>query len=347
MSNTPTSNPVEEQRTTRTNETLAHQRMLAWQRLALTFVSLLIVVGAVNTATHGAFLTAGNTINVLRQITYNAILGVGQTFVIVTGGIDLSIGSLVSLSGVLMATFANASHLSGPLLVLATLALGILIGAFAGAINALPVVRMGLPPFITTLAMMLVARGLAYRVSHGQPVALTSDAFSSIGTGVLFRGIGHGPGLPMAVAWLAVIVIGFAVLLRQTRFGRYVYAIGGNEEAARLAGISIFTVKSMVYVISGICAAIAGLLLMARFGSGSPQTGTGYELQAIAAVVVGGTSLTGGRGSIWGTFVGALLIGILNNVMNLLSVESYTQEIVLGVVILAAVMIDVARRRLL
>jgi ribose/xylose/arabinose/galactoside ABC-type transport system permease subunit len=330
---------TDEQLATRAEQTLKAQRTKLLLRAALAVVGLVLIVGAVNVGTHGAFLTTGNIINVLRQITYNAILAVGQTFVIITGGIDLSVGSLVSLSGVLMATFANSMHLSGVTLVVATLIVGILAGGFAGYINALPVVRMGLPPFITTLAMMLVARGLAYRIADGQPIPLASEAFNSTGTGFAFAGV------PNAVLWLAVIVVGFAILLSRTRFGRYVYAIGGNEEAARLAGIQVAHVKTLVYVISGACAAVAGLLLMARFGSGSPQTGLGYELQAIAAVVVGGTSLTGGRGSIWGTFVGALLIGILNNVMNLLNIESYTQEIVLGAVILAAVMLDAARKR--
>lgn len=343
MSSSPTVS--EEQLDVRAAQTLHAQRRATWMRAIIAVVSLAVVVGVVNIATGGAFLTAGNIINVLRQITYNAILAVGQTFVIVTGGIDLSIGSLVSLTGVVMASFANSVHLSGIALVLATLAVGIFVGGAAGAINALPVVRMGLPPFITTLAMMLVARGLAYRVAGGQPIPLNSEAFNATGTGFAVSGIGQFPGLPNAVVWLAVITIAFAIILGRTRFGRYVYAIGGNEEAARLAGIEVARVKTLVYVISGVCAALAGLLLMARFGSGSPQTGLGYELQAIAAVVVGGTSLTGGRGSIFGTFVGALLIGILNNVMNLLNIESYTQEIVLGAVILIAVMLDVARKR--
>ncbi len=189
--------------------------------------------------------------------------------------------------------------------------------------------------------MMLMARGLSYKISHGRPIALNSDAFGNLGIGYIFNTI------PISVIWMAIIVFAFAILLSRMRFGRYVFAIGGNEEAARLAGVNVAQVKTLVYVISGICAAVTGFLLMSRFSSGSPQTGTGYELQAIAAVVVGGTSLMGGRGSIVGTFFGALLIGILNNVMNLMGIESYTQEIVLGGVIVVAVILDELRKRYL
>ena len=317
-------------------------------KLVLAIVGLAVVVGIVNVFTHGEFLTPGNIINVLRQITYNAILAVGQTFVIITAGIDLSVGSLVSLTGVSMALFANSMTITGPALVALTVLVGLGVGGLAGFINALPVVRLGLPPFITTLAMMLVARGAAYELSHGRPVPLTSDAFNTTGTGFLLHDMVAGvPGLPIPVLWLAIIVAFFAIILAKTRFGRYVYAIGGNEEAARLAGIQVGLIKTSVYVISGMCAGLAGLLLMARFSSGSPQTGLGYELQAIAAVVVGGTSLVGGRGSILGTFVGAFLIGVLYNVMNLLSIESYAQEIVLGGVILSAVIVDQALKQFL
>jgi ribose/xylose/arabinose/galactoside ABC-type transport system permease subunit len=304
----------------------------------------------VNLFSHGSFLTAGNLTNVLRQITYNAILAIGQTFVIITAGIDLSVGSLIELTGVVMASFANAMHFDGPMLVIATLLVGVAVGCLAGFVNAVPVVTLNLPPFITTLAMMLMARGLAFKIAHGQPVPLESSAFNSTGTGFIFSGLrayGGFPGIPIPVLWLAVMVIAFAVLLTRTRFGRYVFAIGGNEEAARLAGIDVRLVKTLVYVISGGCAAIASLLLMAKFSSGSPNTGIGNELQSIAAVVVGGTSLAGGRGSVVTTFFGALLIGILNNVMNLLNVESYTQDIVLGAVILIAVVFDELRKRYL
>jgi ribose/xylose/arabinose/galactoside ABC-type transport system permease subunit len=308
------------------------------------------VVTIVNVFSHGAFLTPGNLTNVLRQITYNAILAIGQTFVIITAGIDLSVGSLIELTGVVMASFANAVPLQGFALVVATLVVGLAVGCTAGFVNAVPVVRLNLPPFITTLAMMLMARGLAFKLAHGRPVAVNSTAFDAMGTGFFLQGPLHAlglPGIPIPVLWMAVLVVLFATLLTRTRFGRYVFAIGGNEEAARLAGINVGRVKTLVYVISGGCAAIAGLLLMARFESGSPNTGIGSELQSIAAVVVGGTSLAGGRGSVVSTFFGALLIGLLNNVMNLLGIESYTQDIVLGAVILLAVVADELRKRYL
>jgi ribose/xylose/arabinose/galactoside ABC-type transport system permease subunit len=270
----------------------------------------------------------------------NAIMAVGQTFVIITAGIDLSVGSLVGLAGVVMALIANTLHTAPPVTFVVTLLVGLAVGCAAGYINALPVVRLGLPPFITTLAMMQVARGLAYILAHGQPIPVDSAAFSWLGTGTI-------AGIPWIVIVMAIVAAVFAIVLGRTAFGRYVLADGGNEEAARLAGINVARVKTLVYVISGGCSALAGLLLLARFSSGSPQSGTGYELQAIAAVVVGGTSLMGGRGTIIGTFFGALLIGVLNNVMNLLGIESYTQQIVLGVVILLAVVLDELRKRYL
>lgn len=322
---------------------------MGFVRLGAAVAAFIVLIVVVNALTHGDFLTAGNLTNVLRQITYNAILAVGQTFVIITAGIDLSVGSLIQLTGVVMAQFANASGLGGAPLVLVTTLVGIAVGCCAGLINALPVVRLNLPPFITTLAMMLMARGLAFKLSHGQPVPLKSDAFNALGTQYalhdLLAPLGM-PGIPWAVLVMLAVVIVFAIVLTRTRFGRYVLALGGNEEAARLAGINVRLVKTFVYVISGGCAALAGMLLMARFSSGSPQTGVGSELQSIAAVVVGGTSLMGGRGSVVASFFGALLIGVLNNVMNLLNIESYTQDIVLGAVILLAVTGEEIRKRI-
>jgi len=331
-------------------EARARARRIFAIRVGILIALLVAVVTAVNFFSQGAFLTPENLTNVLRQITYNAILAIGQTFVIITAGIDLSVGSLIELTGVVMAQFANAMPFDGFPLIVATLLVGLAVGCGAGLINALPVVRLNLPPFITTLAMMLMARGLAFKLSHGRPVGLNSSAFNNTGIGFLFEGpLRHVglPGIPIAVLWMALLVTGFAIVLVRTPFGRYVFAIGGNEEAARLAGINVRLVKTLVYVISGGCAAIASLLLMARFASGSPNTGIGTELQSIAAVVVGGTSLMGGRGSVLASFFGALLIGVLNNVMNLLSIESYTQDIVLGAVILIAVIFDQLRRRYL
>jgi len=326
-------------------------RMTYALRIGGAVVLLGVLVTVINVASHGAFLEPTNLVRVLRQITYNCVLGVGQTFVIVTGGIDLSVGSLASLTGVVGATFANSVHLTGFPLIAATLAVTISVGAAAGWVNAVPVVKLGLPPFITTLAMLEAALGLSYIVSHGRPVALNSPDFQHTGIGSFAGGVTgllHLPSIPVPVVWMIAIIFLASVLLNKTRFGRYVFAIGGNEEAARLAGVNVSRVKTMVYVISGVCAAIVGFLYMALFSSGSPQTGTGDELlESIAAVVVGGTSLMGGRGSIIGTFFGALIIGLLYNAMNLLGVDSYLQKVVLGAVILLAVVFDELRKRYL
>ncbi|MDB5026752.1 MAG: transporter permease [Candidatus Eremiobacteraeota bacterium] len=330
----------------RADEVAANKRRAALIRtaaLAAGFIALILIVNAL---AHGNFLEPRNLTNVLRQITVNAILAVGQTFVIITAGIDLSVGSIMGLCGVVMAIVANTLHLGGPGTFIATLLVGLAVGCAAGWINALPVVRLNLPPFITTLAMMQMARGLAFILAHGQPIPLAnSAAFDWLGTGYVLSGIPGFPGIPWVVLVMAVVAVIFAIILGRTAYGRYVLALGGNEEAARLAGIDTRTVKTLVYVISGGCAALGGLLLMSRFGSAAPQNGIGAELQCIAAVVVGGTSLMGGRGTIVGTFFGALLIGVLNNVMNLLNIESYTQLIVLGAVILLAVIADELRKR--
>lgn len=326
-------------------------RRVYWLRVGGALLALVALVIVVDLASHGSFLQPSNIVRVLRQITYNCVLGVGQTFVIITAGIDLSVGSLVALTGVVAALVANALHLSGFPLIVVTLAAAVAVGAAAGWVNALPVVKLNLPPFITTLAMLEMALGLSYILSHGRPIALQSGDFQNTGIGSFFGGLTtalHLPAIPVPVVWMAVIVIAASVLLTRTRFGRYVFAIGGNEEAARLAGINVAQVKTLVYVLSGVCAAIAGFLYMALFSSGSPQTGTGDELlESIAAVVVGGTSLMGGRGSVVGTFFGALLIGVLYNAMNLLNVDSYLQKVVLGAVILLAVVLDELRKRYL
>lgn len=325
-----------------------------WTRIAGAILALIALAILINVAAHGYFLQPGNIIRVLRQITYNCIMGVGETFVIITAGIDLSIGSLVSLAGVvaaLFANFANAGGLHGFPLIAATLLVALAVGALAGFVNAVPVVKLNLPPFITTLAMMQVGLGLSYILSQGRPVPLNMTDFQHTGFGSLFGGLTsalHLPGIPIPVVWMVVVLVVTSVLLMRTRFGRYVFALGGNEEAARLAGVNVGRIKTMVYVLSGMCAAMVGFLYMALFSSGSPQTGTGNEmLEAIAAVVVGGTSLAGGRGTIVGTFFGALLIGLLYNAMNLLNINSYLQWVVLGAVILLAVVLDELRKRYL
>jgi ribose/xylose/arabinose/galactoside ABC-type transport system permease subunit len=320
-----------------------------WLRIGGASLVFIVLIVVINVAAQGAFLRTGNIVQVLRQITYNCILGIGETFVIITAGIDLSVGSLVALCGVVMALVANSLHVHGFLLIAITLAAGLAVGGIAGYVNAIPVVRLNLPPFITTLAMMQVGLGLSFILSGGRPIALNSTDFQNTGYGSFLGGITnalHLPSVPIPVIWMVVVAVVCSVLLMRTRFGRYVFALGGNEEAARLAGVHVARIKTLVYVISGLCAAVVGFLYLSLFSSGSPQTGTGNEmLNAIAAVVVGGTSLMGGRGTIVGTFFGALLIGLLDNSMNLLNINSYLQEVVLGAVILLAVVLDELRKR--
>jgi ribose/xylose/arabinose/galactoside ABC-type transport system permease subunit len=314
-------------------------------RTAGLVAGLVVLLGVLNAITSGDFLAPGNVVNVLRQISVNAILASGQTFVIITAGIDLSVGSLIALTGVLMA--GTLSGQPSPILgVFLAAAVGLSVGGVAGAINGTPVVKLGLPPFITTLAMMLMARGAAFLYTGGKPIEIDNDLFNFLGGGLIPVGHIFGiPGIPVPVVVMLVVVLAGHFVLSQTRFGRYVYAIGGNEEAARLSGINVGGVKLGVYIISGALAGLASLLLAARLNSGIPQSGQGYELQSIAAVVIGGTSLMGGRGSLGGTFVGALLIGALYNLMNLKNVPSYAQEVVLGAVILSAVLLDELRKR--
>jgi ribose/xylose/arabinose/galactoside ABC-type transport system permease subunit len=329
--------------------TKSKEKRAYWLRIGAALLVFIVLIVIINVAAQGAFLRTGNIVQVLRQITYNCILGIGETFVIITAGIDLSVGSLVSLCGVVMALVANSLHLHGFALIAVTLAAGLAVGGIAGYVNAIPVVRLNLPPFITTLAMMQVGIGLSYIISAGRPIALNSPDFQNTGYGSFLGGITnalHLPSIPVPVIWMVVVAVVCSVLLMRTRFGRYVFAIGGNEEAARLAGVHVKRIKTLVYVLSGLCAAVVGFLYLSLFSSGSPQTGTGDEmLNAIAAVVVGGTSLMGGRGTIVGTFFGALLIGLLDNAMNLLHIDSYLQKVVLGAVILLAVVLDELRKR--
>jgi ribose/xylose/arabinose/galactoside ABC-type transport system permease subunit len=286
-------------------------------------------------------------INILRQMTFTMILAIGMTFVIITGGIDLSVGALISLTGVVMALIANHLHIYSPLAIVITLAAGVGIGALCGLFSGLFVVKLKMHGFIPTYAMMQIALGLAFLISPS-PVPVKNMDFLAVGQGWLFsswlKPLGV-QGIPTVILWMAGLTIVYSIVLKRTRFGRYIYAIGGNEEAARLAGINTNRVKLLAYVISGSLAGVASFLLMAKFLSGAPQTGTaGWEFQAIAAAVVGGVSLMGGRGTIMLTFAGALFIGVLDNIMNLANINSYMQNVVIGVVILAAVSLDHLRR---
>jgi len=273
--------------------------------------------------TSEAFLTPGNLMNVLRQNAFTAILAAGMSFAILTGGIDLSVGSVVALAGVLC---ADVLQRQGGLA--AGIATGLAVGVAVGAVNGLAVTRLRIPPFIVTLAMMLLVRGAAYKYTDARTISGLPEGFAALSHGLI----------PAAI--MAAVFAGAWVLLMRTPFGRHVYATGGNREAAHLAGIRVPRVLLQVYMLCGLCAGLAGVLVASRLNAGYPKAGEFYELDAITAVVVGGTSLFGGRGSIWGTLAGAFFIGILNNGLNLFHVEHYDQLVVKGVVLLLAASLD-------
>lgn len=285
------------------------------------------------------FATSDNMFNVLRQVSVNLCISVGMTMVILTGGIDLSVGSILALSGAVAAglTRDGFSLASADLFVGITFWGGILaallIGAALGAINGLMVTRFKVPPFVATLGMLTIARGLTMLYTGGFPI-------TGLGKGFEFLGTGWFLGIPMPVWISVVIILFFAFLMKHTRFGRYIYAIGGNEKASLISGIKVNKVVLLVYTLAGLLAGLAGLLVTARLDSAQPNAGVSYELDSIAAVVIGGTSLSGGRGSIWGTIVGALIIGVLNNGLVLLGVSPFWQQVIKGCVILAAVILD-------
>ncbi len=298
------------------------------------FIALVIVAVGLS-LTSPDFLTVGNLLNVMRQASINALIGFGMTLVILLGGIDLSVGSILALSSVMSASLMQ----SGMSPAFATLA-GIVAGGLMGLVNGLVISKGKVAPFIATLGSMTVLRGLALVVSDGSPISnFNSDFFSMLGGGYVARLI------PVPVVLMLIMFGVFWFVLRKTVFGRHVYATGGNAESARLSGVKVDRIQLWVYAISGVMAAIAGIVLTSRLNSAQPTAGTGYELDAIAAVVLGGTSLTGGRGWIFGTLVGALLIGVLNNGLNLLDVSSFYQQVVKGCVILLAVLIDRANKK--
>lgn len=288
------------------------------------------------------FLTTRNIVNVLRQTSINGILAIGMTFVILTRGIDLSVGSIVALTGVISASFATTSATAmvadGPYPTVLAIAVGLAVGMTAGAVSGIVVSRFNVPAFVATLGMLSAARGLTLLYAGGKPVPALTDSYRWIG-------IGDIAGIPMPVILFALVYLGALWSLSSTRFGRHVYAVGGNPHATKVSGININRVRLMVYVISGGLAALAGMILAARTGSALTQAGIAYELDAIAAVVIGGTSLSGGVGKVTGTLIGALLIGVVNNGLDLLGVESYYQQVIKGGLIVAAVMIDQAQKK--
>ncbi len=283
------------------------------------------------------FLTPENLLNVTLQTSIIAIIAAGMTFVILTAGIDLSVGSLVALTGVIAAWILKFNL---PPTVGLSLAItgGLLVGALSGVIAGFFITSFRVTPFITTLALMTIWRGLAYIWVDGRPIWGLPPIFDMLGSGRIL-----GIPFPSIVMLLVYLLAWF--ILQHTQFGRNVYAVGGNAEAARLAGIATRKILLLVYLICGVLASLSGVLLASRMSSGQPNAGLMYELDVIAAVVVGGTSLFGGRGSVAGTFIGAMLIGVLRNGLNLTGVGSYVQQVVLGVVILLAVLLDQLKKR--
>ena len=279
------------------------------------------------------FFTVANMLNVAQQTSINAIVAVGMTYVIVSGGIDLSVGSIVALSGVVLGVLLQGQQ-PLPVALLGAIAVGVACGLLNGSL----VSWGGLPPFIVTLGMMSVARGAALLFTEGRPVSGFEPSFRSLATG-------HMAFVPApVVVMLAVYALAHLVLTRTT-FGRYVYAIGGNEEATRLSGINVKGHKTAIYAVSGLMSAVAAVILTARLNSAQPIAGMMYELDAIAATVIGGTSLMGGEGTLAGTLIGALIMGVLRNGLNLLGVSSFLQQIVIGGVIVGAVLVDTVLKR--
>jgi ribose transport system permease protein len=307
-------------------------------------LALVLLVLALSLARPDSFLTVDNGMNVLRQISINLCLSIGMTMIIVSGGIDLSVGSVLALSGAIAAGLLRNGvplpywNISLEFTVFGAIVAGIVVGLAAGWVNGFVITRFRVPPFVATLGMLSIARGLTMLWSHNHPITKLGPEFEFIGTG-------HWLKIPMPTWISGALAVAFMVVTRRTRFGRYLYAVGGNERAATLSGLNVNRIKLIVYMLGGALAGVAGLLLTARLNAADPKMGGGYELDSIAAVVIGGTSLSGGRGSILGTVLGCLIIGVLDNGLGIMGVSYEWKLVVKGAVIIAAVAIDQAGRR--
>ncbi len=316
----------------RAGQTAQVQRLEIWRTrellrrygMVLAFALLMIALSVLS----GSFLTVSNILNIARQVSINAIIAAGMTFVILTGGIDLSVGSTLAFSGAMVAGLLSAGR---PVVV--AIPAGLVVGGLLGLINGVVVARGKVQPFIATLAMLTIARGATLVYTDGRPITGLPDAFVWLGAGEVGQ-------IPVPVIIMGLVFALCYVVLARTVLGRYVYAIGGNEEAARLSGVNVTFYKTLVYVISGLLSTTSAIILTARLNSAQPTAGSGFELDAIAAVVLGGTTLAGGEGGIGGTLLGAFIIGVLNNGLNLLNVSSFYQQVVKGAVILLAVLLD-------
>ncbi|NIZ12606.1 ABC transporter permease [Phaeobacter sp. HF9A] len=316
-------------------------------RLSALLTLLLLIVGF--SIASQAFFSVNNALTVLLQTSVIGLLGIGMTMVIITGGIDLSVGSVLALSGVATAMSIKAGFPVAP-----AMAFGVAVGAVCGAINGLIVTRLKIPPFVATLGMMLMARGLALQLTGAAPISRLGEAFGLLGNGALFRVVemqDNGfpkvvfPGIPYPAILLLLVAIAAAYMLRRRQIGRHIYATGSHEEAARLSGVRVDQIKLYAYVMSGALAGLAGNVLMSRLVTAQPSEGVMYELDAIAAAVIGGASLSGGVGTVSGTMIGAFIIGILRNGLNMAGVSAFIQQIVIGAVVIGAVWIDQIRNR--
>ncbi|MGG1312710.1 MULTISPECIES: ABC transporter permease [Cohnella] len=304
--------------------------LLSRYGMLLVLIALMILMSLLTPT----FLTADNLLNIVRQMSVVGIVAIGVTFVIITTGIDLSSGSVIALVSVVVATLAHPGEYPLVLTILAGLGIGVLTGLINGTIIA----KGKIAPFIVTLGMMTAARGAALLYTGGRPIGNLSDSFRFIGQGSLL-------GIPVPILIFLFVGVVSYLLLNKTKFGKYIYAIGGNEQAARIAGINVDKYKIMLYAYAGLLSSVAGIILTSRIASGQPTAGTMYELDAIAAAVIGGTSLAGGIGTIGGTIIGALIIGVMNNGLDLLNVSSYWQQILKGAIITTAVLIDSRKNR--
>ena len=295
---------------------------------------VLLIICVVLSLTSEFFPTRDNLVSVLRQISNNMYLALAMTFVMILGGIDLSVGAIVAMCGTLTVGFIATQGMP----MATAIPLGLVIGTAFGFFNGCIVAFFRLPAFIVTLATMNIARGVAFVYSGGRSTRIVDDSFNEIGTG-------YWLGIPYPVIYMVILIALFAVLLNRTRFGTYIYAVGGNREAAHLSGVPINRTIVIVFTVSGLLAAFAGLILCARMFSGQPSIGQGYEMDAIAACVLGGVSMAGGTGWISGTVLGAVVIGLISNGLNLNGVSSFWQLIVKGIIILIAVLIDSQKGR--
>jgi len=296
------------------------------------FIILLILMLFMTIMIPG-FLSTRNIFNIMRQMSIKGLLALGVTLIIITGGIDLSSGAVVAFASVVTASFAQP----GDSFLLAII-VGLGAGALAGLINGTIISKAKIPPFIATLGMMQAARGVALLYSGGRPIGNLSEAFEFIGGGDIL-------GLPVPIIIFSLLIIITHLILSQTKLGKSIYAIGGNEEAAYICGINVPRVKLIIYTYAGLLAGLGAIILTSRISSGQPTAGLTYEMDAIAGTVIGGTSLSGGIGSIGGTVVGVMIIGVLNNGLDLMNVSSYWQQILKGVIIVTAIIIDVWKRK--